>query len=59
MPKIDLDTPKRITSEQIGILARVVKDIFFFATFVFVIHPVEGKVIFDIKSIVASADGRL
>lgn len=39
---------KYLTAQQIKELALVVKDIFFFATFIFVIHPTRSKVAFDL-----------
>ncbi len=41
-------TSKFLTSEEIKELATAVKDIFFFALYVFVIHPLRGKVRFDL-----------
>lgn len=41
-------TSKFLSSEELRDLARVVKDIFFFATFIWVVNPVKGKVRFDL-----------
>ena len=42
-----IDTPlSGITSEQIKALAKVVQDVFFFSQFIYVVHPVRGKVKF-------------
>lgn len=38
--------PKHITKEELHTLARVTNDPFFFSTFVYVIHPIRGKVQF-------------
>ena len=43
-----IDTPTSMTREQLETLARVTKDVFFFSLFVFVIHPVRGKVHFNL-----------
>lgn len=45
--KLVLDT-KLLTPEQLRILAKVTKDIFFFSTFIFVVNPVLGRVVFDL-----------
>ena len=37
-----------LTSEQVKILAQVVVDVFLFSTFCFVVHPVRGKVHFNL-----------
>lgn len=47
MAKIEIIS-KGITSEQFKILARVSKDPFFFCTFAWVIHPVQGRVLFNL-----------
>jgi hypothetical protein len=39
-----------LTQEQLEILERVMEDPFLFATFIYVIHPVRGKVKFDLYS---------
>lgn len=41
-------TSKFLSKNELEDLARVVKDIFFFATFIWVINPVKGKVKFDL-----------
>ena len=41
-------TSKFLNSDELRDLARVVKDIFFFATFIWVVNPVKGKVRFDL-----------
>lgn len=38
--------PKHITKDELHTLARVTNDPFFFSTFVYVIHPIRGKVQF-------------
>lgn len=43
-----IETVKGITTEQFKILAKCVKDPYYFASFVYVIHPVQGKVQFDL-----------
>lgn len=43
-----VETPVGITKDQLKILATVCKDIFFFSTFIYVVHPVRGKVKFDL-----------
>lgn len=37
---------EKLSSEQFGILAKAVSDVFFFAQFVFLIHPLLGKIPF-------------
>lgn len=48
MRKIEIISSKGITSEQFKILAGISKDPFLFATFVWVIHPIKGRVLFDL-----------
>jgi len=48
MGKIILESGKGITSEQLKILNKVYNDPFLFSTFASVIHPVKGKVKFDL-----------
>lgn len=43
-----IDNPGTLTKEQLATLARVVRDVFYFSTFVYVVHPVRGKVRFDL-----------
>lgn len=43
-----IDTKTSITREQLETLAKVTKDVFFFSSFVFVIHPIRGKVQFNL-----------
>lgn len=43
-----LDIPKGLTAEQIKILYRAIQDVFFFATMVMIVHPVLGKVNFNL-----------
>src|SRR5882757_5580943 len=38
----------KLTSEEFAILAKASKDVFFFATFIKLIHPLRGKVPFDL-----------
>ena len=45
--KLDV-TPTSLTKEELSNYARVVNDVLFFATFIFVIHPVRGKVQFNL-----------
>lgn len=45
--KIDVST-QGLTKEEISNLAGVSKDVFFFTTFLWLIHPVRGKVRFDL-----------
>ena len=44
--KISLDTG--LTKDEVNNLARVTRDVFFFSLFIFVVHPVRGKVRFDL-----------
>lgn len=39
---------KPISQEQFDIIKKIYKDVFFFAKFIFVIHPIRGKVHFDL-----------
>lgn len=48
MAKIHIESGKGITSEQFAIIERITRDPFLFATFVSIIHPVKGKVLFDL-----------
>jgi len=48
MAKFLKDIPNNITSEQLKILSTVSVDIFYFSTFIYVVHPVRGKVRFDL-----------
>lgn len=41
-------TQTSLTREQLETLAKVTKDVFFFSSFVFVIHPIRGKVHFNL-----------
>lgn len=43
-----IDTPNTLTREQLETLAKVTKDVFYFSSFVYVIHPVRGKVQFNL-----------
>ena len=47
MAKLDV-TPTSLTKEQLSNLAQVTKDVFFFSNFVYVVHPVRGKVQFNL-----------
>lgn len=46
MAKSTFDEP--FTRDQLKILATVVKDVFFFSQFIYVVHPVRGKVKFEL-----------
>lgn len=46
--KIISESKTNLTRQELTILARVTRDIFFFSTLIFVIHPVKGKVRFDL-----------
>lgn len=48
MAKVTLENTTGLTRDQISTLNRVVQDVFFFSTFTFVVHPVRGKVKFDL-----------
>ena len=43
-----IDTQTSLTREQLETLAKVTKDVFYFSSFVYVIHPVRGKVQFNL-----------
>lgn len=43
-----IDTPNTLTREQLETLDKVTKDVFYFSSFVYVIHPVRGKVQFNL-----------
>lgn len=43
-----IDTQTSLTREQLETLAKVTKDVFFFSLYVFVIHPIRGKVPFNL-----------
>ena len=47
MAKIELNAGN-LSSEQVRTLARVVQDVFYFSLFIFVVHPVRGKVHFNL-----------
>lgn len=47
MARVDIKNSS-LTREQLETLAKVTKDVFFFSLFVFVIHPVRGKVQFNL-----------
>ena len=47
MAKIELNDGN-LSSEQVKTLARVVQDVFYFSLFIFVVHPVRGKVRFEL-----------
>ena len=46
MAKVELNAG--LSSEQVKTLARVVQDVFYFSLFIFVVHPVRGKVHFNL-----------
>ena len=46
MAKVELNAG--LSSEQVKTLARVVQDVFYFSLFIFVVHPVIGKVHFNL-----------
>lgn len=48
MAKVNTTNTTGLTREQVSILSRVVYDVLLFSTFCFVIHPVRGKVKFDL-----------
>lgn len=48
MAKTILESVKGITTEQLKILSKVMNDPFLFSTFVSIIHPVRGKVKFEL-----------
>lgn len=47
MAKVELKAGN-LSSEQVKTLARVVQDVFYFSLFIFVVHPVRGKVHFNL-----------
>ena len=47
MAKIELNSGN-LSSEQVKTLAKVVQDVFYFSLFIFVVHPVRGKVHFNL-----------
>lgn len=47
MAKIELNAGN-LSSEQVKTLAKVVQDVFYFSLFIFVVHPVRGKVHFNL-----------
>lgn len=47
MAKIGLNAGN-LSSEQVKTLAKVVQDVFYFSLFIFVVHPVRGKVHFNL-----------
>ena len=47
MAKVELNAGN-LSSEQVRTLARVVQDVFYFRSFIFVVHPVRGKVRFEL-----------
>lgn len=47
MAKVELNAGN-LSSEQVKTLARVVQDVFYFSLFTFVVHPVRGKVHFNL-----------
>lgn len=47
MAKVELNAGN-LSSEQVKTLARVVQDVFYFSLFIFVVHPVRGKVRFEL-----------
>lgn len=47
MAKVELNAGN-LSSEQVRTLARVVQDVFYFSLFIFVVHPVRGKVRFEL-----------
>jgi len=48
MARIELETGRGITAEQFKILEGCSRDPYLFATFIYVIHPVQGKIQFDL-----------
>lgn len=48
MNKIITEVPRGITTEEFLILQEVANDPFLFATFVYIIHPIQGKLKFDL-----------
>ena len=47
MAKVELNAGN-LSSEQVKTLAKVVQDVFYFSLFIFVVHPVRGKVHFNL-----------
>ena len=47
MAKVELNAGN-LSSEQVRTLVRVVQDVFYFSLFIFVVHPVRGKVRFEL-----------
>lgn len=47
MAKVELNAGN-LSSEQVKTLARIVQDVFYFSLFIFVVHPVRGKVRFEL-----------
>lgn len=43
-----IDIVSGLTREEVQNLAKVTQDVFFFSTFIYVVHPVRGKVHFDL-----------
>lgn len=43
-----LDIPQNISKEELKNLSLAVQDLFFFSTFIYVVHPIRGKVRFDL-----------
>ena len=48
MANVQIESGRGITTEEFKILARVSKDPFYFASFAWVIHPVKGRVNFNL-----------
>lgn len=48
MTKKIQETPTNLTREELSNLSRVTTDVFFFSLFCYVIHPVRGKVRFEL-----------
>ena len=48
MAKKIQETPTNLTREELSNLSRVTTDVFFFSLFCYVIHPVRGKVRFEL-----------
>lgn len=48
MAKTKFEIPSSVSREELQILSRVTGDVFYFSTFCNVIHPVRGKVRFDL-----------
>lgn len=46
--KIIQDTPYNLSREELATLSRVTNDVFFFSLFCYVIHPMRGKVRFEL-----------